>query len=134
MTTSDNHYGLNSWSQHELHPQIADDNAIEWIFLIDSLNFSFWTPKNCPQFVVDYKNNEYTGYWSLCAAINSALEKGLPLTDPKYYSAIDKKTAGEIFKGINGTEIPLLNERVEILHENGRILIKVTLYFSKTIS
>ena len=37
-------YSLVNWKQHELHPKKADRSAIEWIFLVDSLNFSFWTP------------------------------------------------------------------------------------------
>lgn len=37
-------YSLGNWKQHELHPKQADQVAIEWIFLVDSLNFSFWTP------------------------------------------------------------------------------------------
>ena len=47
------------------------------IFLVDLLNFSFWSDLdrddtgNCPdRFTVSFNNQLYTGYWSLCAAIN----------------------------------------------------------------
>lgn len=36
-------YSLVNWKQHELHPKQANEAAIDWIFLVDSLNFSFWT-------------------------------------------------------------------------------------------
>jgi len=28
--------------EHELHPRGADEKAIDWIFLMDVINFSFW--------------------------------------------------------------------------------------------
>ena len=47
------------------------------IFLVDLLNFSFWSDLdrddtgNCPdRFSVSFNDQLYTGYWSLCAAIN----------------------------------------------------------------
>ena len=43
------------------------------MFLIDLLNFSFWSPDN-NKFVVSFNKKHYTGYWALCAAINRALE------------------------------------------------------------
>lgn len=123
-------YGIHNWSQHELHPQEANDAAIEWIFVVDSLNFSFWTPKDEPQFCVEYRGKHFTGYWALCAAINRGIERGIPLTDARFYSEIDEGTLRDVFRGAveipllkDRQEIPLLKERLEILHENGRILL-----------
>jgi hypothetical protein len=52
--------------------------SIVRIFLIDLLNFSFWSDldvsdKSTPhpdRYAVNYDGQSYTGYWSLCAAIN----------------------------------------------------------------
>ena len=49
------------------------------IFLVDTLNFSFWPSHPENQFTVAYPEKRdqkklYTGYWSLCAAVNRALE------------------------------------------------------------
>ena len=43
------------------------------IFLIDSLNFSFWTDDGIPEYVVTFKGQAYTGYSALCAAIKRAI-------------------------------------------------------------
>ena len=38
-----------------VHPQKADDKAIDWIFFADALNFSFWNGEDQPQYLVTYK-------------------------------------------------------------------------------
>lgn len=35
---------VNNFSQVEHHPSSNDYYASNWIFLVDSLNFCFWTP------------------------------------------------------------------------------------------
>lgn len=43
--------------------------------MIDTLNFCFWNEHpNNPQFTINYHGKNYTGYYSLCAAINRAIE------------------------------------------------------------
>ena len=44
------------------------------IFLVDTLNFSFWSDDGDKKFAVTYNNKQYAGYWSLCAAVNRALD------------------------------------------------------------
>lgn len=36
-------YSILNWKEHPLNPKIANEDAIEWIFVVDSLNFSFWS-------------------------------------------------------------------------------------------
>ena len=64
--------------------------AINWIFLVDTLNFSFWSdfelvqlPEPLPdsfkkppveKYKVIYNQIPYEGYWGMCAAINRALD------------------------------------------------------------
>lgn len=49
------------------------------ILVLDTLNFSFWTPNPDQKFVVSYKGKTYTGYWSLVAAIDRALDVNMLL-------------------------------------------------------
>ena len=67
-------YSVKNWRKHELHPKELNEATVNWIFLLDTLNFSFWVEKDTPPFVVKYRGKSYTGYWALCAAINRALE------------------------------------------------------------
>lgn len=57
-----------------LHPKSEDEQAINWIFIVDSLNYCFFDPNNKSHWSVTWKNVKYTGYFGLCAAINRAIE------------------------------------------------------------
>ncbi|NXG92460.1 QSPP protein, partial [Stercorarius parasiticus] len=50
--------------------------AVGWVFLVDTLNFSFWSQREEEKYLVKYKGKTYSGYWSLCAAVNRALDDG----------------------------------------------------------
>ncbi len=47
------------------------------IFVVDTLNFAFWSDSE-ELFTVDYNGTLHNGYWSLCAAINRALDARRP--------------------------------------------------------
>ncbi len=64
---------LTIWKKHELNPNVANEEAIDWIFVVDTLNFSFW-PDGEEIFTVNYRGKLWTGDWSLCAAIDRAID------------------------------------------------------------
>ncbi|KAJ1765822.1 hypothetical protein IW139_003232 [Coemansia sp. RSA 353] len=122
-------YSTEEWKKHELTPNTADAAAIEWIFVVDTLNFSFWsdrTNKN-EQYTVTLDGTEHRGYWSLCAAINRAINEGIPITHASYYAHASLSDLSHIFRTDlpNVQEhIPMLAERVQCLHETGRVLLE----------
>lgn len=63
-------------SLHELNPRGADAAALDWVFVVDTLNFSFWAEREESKCEVRYGGTAYTGYWALCAAVNRALDQG----------------------------------------------------------
>lgn len=68
---------LGSWKAlHELNPRAADEAAVNWVFVTDTLNFSFWSEHEEHKCLVGYRGKTYSGYWSLCAAVNRALDEG----------------------------------------------------------
>ncbi|XP_062937193.1 queuosine 5'-phosphate N-glycosylase/hydrolase isoform X3 [Cynocephalus volans] len=62
-------------ARHELHPRAADEAAVNWVFVTDTLNFSFWSEQDEHGCAVGYGGGTYTGYWALCAALNRALDE-----------------------------------------------------------
>lgn len=78
-------------------------------------------------FAIEYKGNTYTGYWSLCAAINKALDNGVPITSPKFWASdsFTKDTLAQVFKSASNENIFLLDERFQVLKEAGEVLTKV---------
>jgi hypothetical protein len=70
-------YSTHAWSEHELHPTAKDESTVNFIFTVNLLNFSFWSELPDDQrFAVEYKGCKWTGYWSLVAALQRALNEG----------------------------------------------------------
>lgn len=70
-------YSTATWSDHELHPKDKNEQTVDFIFMMDLLNFSFWSElPDDERFAVEYKGKRWTGYWSLVAALQRALEEG----------------------------------------------------------
>lgn len=115
-------YSFKIWKEHKLHPKQMNKNTVDWIAVVDSLNFSFWTEEDVEPWTVRFDGKNYTGYWALCAAINRALEEGIPLITPSHYGAITTKELEYIFRSETATAIPLLEERAKNLNEVGTIL------------
>lgn len=67
-------HSVKNWRKAKLHPKELSESTVNWIFVLDTLNFSFWVDDDMEPFLVEYQSECYTGYWALCAAINRALE------------------------------------------------------------
>ncbi|XP_038054260.1 queuosine salvage protein-like [Patiria miniata] len=119
-----NEYSVEAWKQHDLHPKLMTKETVDWIFVLDTLNFSFWSEANDKRFLVDYRGSLHSGYWALCAAINRALDENIPITSASYYSRITVDQLRHIFRSATDTDIPLLDKRLEHLHEAGTVLLE----------
>lgn len=70
-------YSRKTWSSHKLHPKTKDESTVAFIFTLDLLNFSFWSEKDEEErFAIEYRDQKWTGYWSLVAALQRALDEG----------------------------------------------------------
>ncbi|CAG7837973.1 unnamed protein product, partial [Allacma fusca] len=121
---------LQNFKQAELHPKVADEKAIDWIFLVDTLNFSFWSGcsksegEETPKWQVKYNGNIYTGYFAFCAGVNRAItEEGLDITNPKVFGSLTVDDVSRIFRSETTTPIPLVQERVNSLKEVADVLL-----------
>jgi hypothetical protein len=114
-----------SWSDSPLHPRSLDPSAkASWIFLIDTLNFAFWTPPGGPPFTVTYQDRAWTGYRSLCAAILRAIDEKKPILDSSFWARSSAADWAGIFRSDTSTPISLLERRVAVISEAGRFLIE----------
>ncbi|XP_068167409.1 queuosine 5'-phosphate N-glycosylase/hydrolase [Antennarius striatus] len=107
-----------------LAPAPTSDEALNWIFVVDTMNFSFWPVKETQQCEVTYKGTTYTGYMTLCAAITRALDEGIPITDPKYFSQMSMEELAHVLRSDNETTMPMLQQRHQVLTEGGRVLLE----------
>ncbi|EFN61472.1 UPF0553 protein C9orf64 [Camponotus floridanus] len=105
----------------DYHPDKYDHRAADWLFVLNTMNFALWNPKGTKQWTV----NQLTGYQALCAAIKRAIDNNRPIWDPKYYTKLTRYGLENIFKSDDGeTNIPLIHERLEILHKVGTVLLR----------
>ncbi|KAF3091114.1 hypothetical protein TWF569_011366 [Orbilia oligospora] len=118
-------FGTQTWDSHILHPHTKDEEQVDFIFVMDLLNFSFWADDPKKPFVVEYNGRNEDGYWSLVASLRRALDEGIPITSPYFW--VDRTVCTDallerLFRPSTGTPIPMLAERIECLREAGEIL------------
>lgn len=117
--------GTHAWRDHPLHPKVADASAAQWVFLVDALNFNFWSEDSTQRFAVKWNGTLHTGYYSLCAVVARALEEGVPLLSAEFCRSISLQQVQQIFRSDTNVEIPLLKERHKVLQEWGHVLSNV---------
>ena len=123
-------YSMRDWSKHELHPKAKNETTVDFIFLMDLLNFSFWSEsdESSQQFAVEYRGKRWTGYWSLVAALQRALDERIPITSPSFW--VDEEVCTDvslkyIFRSATGEEMPMLQDRIYCMREAGYVLQEV---------
>ena len=110
------------------------------MFVIDTLNFCFWSDGDI-LFTVDYGGKSWTGYRALRAAFLKAMEvsemeillacicillqNGVPIHKPSFYAEITQEAFANIFKSTTCESISMLKERTECLQEAGTVLMQV---------
>lgn len=65
----------------EFHPEKDDPNAVDWLFVLNTLNYSLWTPKGHSEWRV----NGLTDYLALCAAVKRAIDVNTIIRISSYY-------------------------------------------------
>ncbi|KAK9450100.1 uncharacterized protein V1518DRAFT_372029 [Limtongia smithiae] len=127
-------YTTETWINHVLNPKVRDANAIDWIFLVDLLNFSFWSDADLEdtgkaetaRYAINWAGQYWTGYWSLCAVVNRALSEGIPITTPSFWTDTEKCTddlIAYIFRSDTTESVPMLQERISCMREAGSALV-----------
>lgn len=76
---------------------------------------------------MEYKGKRYTGYKSLLACLQRALDEGIPATTPRFWvdESCSDETWKHVFRSATEEEIPLLAQRIAILRESGQVLHQV---------
>jgi len=124
----ENHISTATWSSHELHPKTKNEAAVNFIFVMDLLNFSFWINGDGEEgLVVEYKGKRWTGYWSLVACLCRALEEGIPITSPSYWhpeAGFSDDILRGVFRSSTGAPMPMLEERIAVLREAAVVLFE----------
>ena len=93
---------------------------IDVSFFYAVMNFAFTDFDSGVKFASDYGGRTWSDSEGMFACVNRALDEGVPLTDGAYLAEMDRAELGRVFRG--NIEIPMLDERVEILNAAGQAL------------
>jgi hypothetical protein len=108
----------------EAHFFDGSERTLNWLLLLDALNFCFWAPPGEPRWRVEWRGGTVDGYNALAAALSRALDEGRPLFDAAFLAALDAETLAEILRPARGAApIPLLAERLANAREVGQVLL-----------
>jgi putative queuosine salvage protein len=116
-----------SWPENSAFPEMhyfdGTERTLNWLLLLDALNFCFWAFPGEARWRVEWRDETLDGYNALAAALSRAIEDGQPLHDADYLAALDEKTLAEILRPApDATPIPLFAERLANAREVGRVL------------
>ena len=107
-----------------LHFADGTERTVNWVLLLDALNFCFWGDPGGPRWRVEWRGQVLDGYAALAASLARAVEEGRPLWDARYLADLDERTLGEILLPAPGCPpIPLFAERLANAREVGRVLL-----------
>jgi hypothetical protein len=110
---------------HRYHFHDGTERTVNWLLVLDALNFCFWAEKDEARWSIDYQGEQLNGYWAEAAALKRAVEGGVPLWDAKYLSTISSDAVAHIFRSLpTYPAIPLVEQRLRNLQEVGRVLLE----------
>lgn len=96
------------------------DQAVDFILVANAIDFAFTDFTTGVKFEVEYEGRRWSDSEALFACFKRALDEGLPVLDGGYLSRLTKPELQRLFRG--NIEIPMLDERLEILRAIGQTL------------
>ncbi len=116
-------FDFNAYTWYDrYHFHDGTERTVNWLLVLDALNFCFWAEKDQPRWRIEYQGATLDGYWAEAAALTRAVEEGIPLWDAEFLSKISSEELAHIFRGEH--TIPLFEERLHNIHEVGRVLLE----------
>ena len=125
LTTGAQLVEIPAWPEH-YHFFDGSEYTVNWMLLLDALNFCFWGEKDQARWQISYRGEVLNGYWAEAASLRRAVEEGRPLWEAGYLSNIDYRELATIFRGLaaDAPGIPLFEERLRAAREVGQVLLK----------
>lgn len=94
--------------------------TLVYFFILDSINFSFWSEKEEQKFRRNYQGKKINGYNSLALSLKMAFSRRHPIEKNEYLIKMKK---GEFLKLLGGKgKLALLEKRLHILRQNALIV------------
>ncbi|OHB22484.1 MAG: hypothetical protein A2939_02910 [Parcubacteria group bacterium RIFCSPLOWO2_01_FULL_48_18] len=95
----------------------SEDEELRFTLIFNSLSFCFWGD---PKWTIENNGRFFDGAWGMVVALGRAIKEKFPLLDFEYCLKLSKDDFQKILRA--NAEIPLFNERLNILHEIGTVM------------
>jgi hypothetical protein len=120
-----------SMAYQQYHFFDGTERTVNWILVLDALNFCFWSEKDTPRWSITYLDQTLNGYLAQAAALTRAVAEGIPIWNAEFLSTLSEDTMATILRSTPGegeqTEhsapIPLFEQRVQHAREVGQVLL-----------
>ena len=96
------------------------DQAIDFVMVADSIDTAFTDFTHFEKFEVDYAGQHWSDSDAEFACIKRAVDNGVPFLDGNYLEKMTRADLDKVFQG--NIEMPMLDEKLEVLHQVGRVL------------
>ena len=97
------------------------EDAIDFLMVADVIDFAFTDFKTSVKFQVDFAGRHWSDSEAMFACLKRAADERIPILDGKYLAQLSRPDLEHIFRG--NIEMPMLDERVEIFHQVGSVLV-----------
>lgn len=96
------------------------DVAIDFVMVANTIDSAFTDFNTHVMFQTEYRGEHLSDADAMVACLKRATEDGVPILDGNFLAGVSKEEMRIIFKG--NIEIPMLDEKVEVLHQAGAVL------------
>ena len=103
-----------------LTPQGDNPVTMDFTFLTATINFAFTDFESHTIFKAQYAGGEHWDSPGMEACLKRAYDEGIPILDGGWLAGVNREELDRIFTG--NIRIPMLDERLAIFHEVGRVL------------
>ncbi len=96
--------------------------AIDFSLVANTINFAFTDFERNTKFQAEFGGRNWSDSEAMFACLKRALDEGIPVLDGSYLRRVTREDLAHIFRG--NIEMPMLDERAEILNAAGEVLVK----------
>jgi hypothetical protein len=98
------------------------DVLMDFTMVVNTMNFAFTDFNTGVKFETDYQGKRWCDSEAMLACMHRAVNSGIPLFSGEYLAQLTRDQFNAVFSGT--IEMPMVDERVEIFNEVGRVLVE----------